>query len=232
MALSDEPWTRKAYATGEEWCVAATACAPGLRTAALVPCSKPLVPTNRWAPLLLYPKGFAVIDRRKVRHHNAAAAAAVTPPQRRPSNSPATTTAAATFATARVLPALALPAVGLFGRGQAKPGRGEGAVQNLLIIPLSLPRTSRTTQAYPPRPPPHAAQLFMAIVAFNTFVDWCEQMGSNFYTLLAAAAVVGSLVALARVMGLFWNRVHARRRRGGGRSIPQHGDGPPAFVSY
>ena len=80
MALSDEPWTRKAYATGEEWCVAATACASGLHTAALVPCSKPLVPPNRWAPLLLYPKGFAVIDRRKVHHHTAAAAAAVTPP--------------------------------------------------------------------------------------------------------------------------------------------------------
>ena len=47
VALSDEPWTRKTYATGEEW----------------------------WAPLLLYPKGFAVIDRRKVRHHHAVAAA-------------------------------------------------------------------------------------------------------------------------------------------------------------
>ena len=74
----------------------------------------------------------------------------------------------------------------------------------------------------------------MAVVAFNTFVDWCEQVGSNFYTLVAAAAVVGSLVALARVLGLFWNRAHARRRRGGagGRSIPQYGDGPPADVSY
>lgn len=111
-----------------------------------------------------------------------------------------------------------------------------------LLNPLSLPPTSRTAHAIPP------SQLFMAIVAFNTLVDWCEQTGSNLYTLVAAAAVVGSLIALARVLGLLWNRVHARRRSldrdgvggpsrprygdGEGLGTPQaEGDGPPSFVN-